>query len=230
MSQTEINSTIDSRSVSILSTSFASKPMASPYPTLTLYASKTPFPTATHYPTMMAYQTQPPYPTATAFPTWTPYPTWIITTSIPLSTETVSSEAGQEAAIQQPVTDNSEIMLQILIDFRSNLVSFGGLIDESVAADNPSLNCMPLSDMYDSLTQQTTIDVSQDQQNVQNAYGMYVEALSQFHARSIMLVENCRKQLAGESTNGVSSNQWELAREAVDNAISLIEPQIRKLG
>lgn len=231
ISKDELKTTIDAKVEIILSTSIAALTEPPPNPTFTAYPSQTPFPTATQYPTATPYPTQEPYVTTSPYPTASAYSVFSTTNSVLTATPLPSKTQNPESAITtQSTSDNSDTVLQLLLETRTKFLNFGGLIDESIAVENYSLNCSQLIENYNNLIELREIDVSQDQLVVQNAFSMYVESINLFQDRTKMMVDNCRQQISGESKDLISSYQWEVARESINDAIALIDPQIIKLG
>ena len=155
----------------------------------------------------------------TAVPTETPVPT-----ATPTSPPTVVAQPTIP-----PPRDLQADLLAAMLAVRTNMQSYGGLID--TALREGIISCQAVVDTYDLVAFAPVFDVTAADPVVQNAYGIYRNAISIFTAGTWDMTENCRTFLADpEGGTTIGFQQWGQARSEVNTALDALHPGIQSLG
>ncbi|MBK7894828.1 MAG: hypothetical protein WAS33_22710 [Candidatus Promineifilaceae bacterium] len=158
----------------------------------------------------------------TAVPTQTPTP-------LPTNTPAPAT-SSQDTSAPPPAAEPNleETLLNTMVQTRSNMQNFGGMID--TALNSGGISCEAVVETYDNVVLAPTFDVSGASPAVQGAYGSYRAAIDVFGTGARDMAENCRTAITNNSGTSIGFQQWGLARQQVNNAIDIIHPAIQSLG
>lgn len=110
---------------------------------------------------------------------------------------------------------------------RKQMERFGGVIDQAV--DTGKLNCQKTVDIYDSITDMPTFEVSGSDALAQYAYDSYRQSIDIFSTNAEGMVENCRHWLSDPYEDGtIPFQQWGLARKTVNESLEILIPAIER--
>jgi hypothetical protein len=154
----------------------------------------------------------------TAVPTETPAPT-----ETPMPTATVAVVVPQATAV--PAVSVTSELLTAANNVRSNMQSFGGMIDNAMRTG--FVDCQKIIDTYDAVAFAPTFNVTDP--NLASAYGSYRAAIALFTDGTRDMTGNCRELLNG-SNGSIPFQQWGLARQTVGEAGDILQPAILALG
>jgi len=185
--------------------------------TATPDATPTPYPTFTPYPTYTPYPTPTPEPTPTSTLTPTQTPTGTPTPTLtPTSTPTVVPTPNVTAAL-----------LQAMRNTRRQIEEYGGLID--IAMETRLIPCQQTVDLYDAIVNAPTFNVPANDEVTQYVYNCYRQAIGIFSGGARDMTENCRAWLADPQPGIIPFQQWGLARQKVNDALSILIPVVERL-
>ena len=185
--------------------------------TATLDATPTPYPTFTPYPTYTPYPTPTLEPTPTSTPTPTQTPTETPTpTPTPTSTPTAV-----------PTPNVTAVLLQTMRSTRRQIEEYGGLID--IATETRLIPCQQTVDLYDAIVNAPVFSVPAKDEVTQYAYNCYRQAIDIFAGGARDMTENCRAWLADPQPGVIPFQQWGLARQKVNDALSILIPAVERL-
>jgi len=186
-------------------------------PIATPDATYTPYPTFTPYPTYTPYPTSTPEPTPTSTPTPTQTPT---ETPTPTLTPTLTPTAV-------PTPNIIAALLQAMRNTRRQIEEYGGLID--IATETRLIPCQQTVDLYDAIVNAPVFSVPAKDEVTQYAYNCYRQAIDIFAGGARDMTENCRAWLADPQPGVIPFQQWGLARQKVNDALSILIPAVERL-
>jgi hypothetical protein len=159
---------------------------------------------------VMVTATEEPTPEATATATAAPQP------------------AAPTAPPAPPAPSADALLLDSMLNVRSNLQSFGGMIDRAI--NEGFVSCEDIVDTYDAVVLAPTYDVSSASVVTQGAYPAYRLAIQTFADGAWDMTQNCRDFLANPSYGEIGFQQWGAARANVNNALDVLHPAIQAMG
>jgi hypothetical protein len=162
---------------------------------------------------VMVTATEEPTPEATATATPAPVPT---------------SPPAPAAPPAPPAPSADARLLDSMLNVRSNLQSFGGMIDRAI--NEGFVSCEDIVDTYDAVVLAPTYDVSSASVVTQGAYPAYRLAIQTFADGAWDMTQNCRDFLANPSYGEIGFQQWGSARANVNNALDVLHPAIQAMG
>lgn len=179
---------------------------ATTYPTYTPQATFTPFSTYTPQATYTPLATYTPFPSATPLPTETATPT-------PTETPTVVFVTVAPVVSTAPPPQDTQAALLTQLD--TALYNFSLMAGEFISEGNPSsytanvnINCQYFIGNRALVIAPYTLDVSQSDPIVQNAYNLYQTAIPQIATATQWVVDNCNESLAnGQVMMNVAGSQ-----------------------
>ena len=100
---------------------------------------------------------------------------------------------------------------------------------EDIAAETRVIPCQQTVDLYDAIVNASTFSVPENDEVAQYAYNCYRQAIDIFAGGARDMTENCRAWLADPQPGIVPFQQWGLARQKVNDALSVLIPAIERL-
>ena len=142
------------------------------------------------------------------------------------ATATVAPQPAAPTAPPPPSAD--ALLLDSMLNVRSNLQSFGGMIDRAI--NEGFVSCQDIVDTYDAVVLAPTYDVSSASVVTQGAYPAYRLAIQTFADGARDMTQNCRDFLANPTYGEIGFQQWGAARANVNNALDVLHPAIQAMG
>lgn len=194
-------------------------PIATAQPTFTPLATLVPLPTYTPYPTHTLYPTYTPFPTATNFP--------IPTTELEPTKTPTSAPQSQQSTPPQSANVSAKL-LDAMITIRPQMEESGSLVD--TAFTTGFVNCTRVVLLYDTISVAPTFEMGSSSSTIQHAYNEYRRSISIFTSGGRDMAQNCRDYLNNpDEGTTIPFQQWGTAREAVNDALSVLIPAISLL-
>lgn len=194
---------------------------ATAYPTYTPQATFTPFSTYTPQATYTPLATYTPFPSATPLPTETPTPT-------PTETPTVVFVTVAPAVSTAPPPQDTQAALLTQLD--TALYNFSLMTGEFTPKGyaNPYLRSVTINCQYfignrTLLIAPYTLDVSQSDPIVQNAYNSYQTAIPQIATVTQWLVDSCNESITnGQVVMSLANSQVNSILSNLSGSLSLL--------
>lgn len=148
-------------------------------------------------------------------------------TDTPSPTNTPTPTSGTSNVPAPPLTS---VMLQTMIETRTQVQSYGGIIDSAV--NSGVIHCQQTVDLYDSIANSRSYDVSRADDTVKSAYTAYRRSVDIFRNGDgiVSMTNNCRNFLVDEQPGNVPFQQWGVARTEVNQVLEVLHPAIKSLG
>lgn len=201
-------------------------PSQTPQPTLTQQPTLTPRPTLTSQPTLTAEPSLTPWPALTPRPTYTPLPTLMIP---PTNTPQTTSIAQTGNANGQEQVSNTPFDVRHLNIIRSYMVELADMTkiqtpyyDYDFHLDD-QLECDRYLGTYYAYRGRLIQQSPTGDQNIQNAFALYQQALTIFEEQATYWANKCESDTS--ANNSITLNGYDqLAMLAVrEQALSLID-------
>jgi hypothetical protein len=149
-----------------------------------------------------------------------------LVTATPEPTPIPEPTATRIAATAVPAVPTAQLLASMRTA-RQDMERFGGLID--VALRDGYIDCQEVVDLYAKIAASPTYDVSRGSDAVRNAYNSYRTAIDVFVSGARDLNQNCRDFLASGGGGGIPFQQWGVARQQVNQALSILIPAIESI-
>ena len=95
-----------------------------------------------------------------------------------------------------------------------------------VAIRTGTVSCQEVVDRFDSIVASPTYNVSGSNDNIQSAYNQYRQAISTFSQGAKDMAQNCRDYLADPRPGSIPFQQWGVARQRVNDAVTILNSAI----
>jgi len=156
-----------------------------------------------------------------------------VVTATPTPTlEATATPAATNTPTPRPIVptatpDVTSVLLDAMRATRSNIESFGGLIDTALGVG--VISCQEVVNLYDATIAAPTFDVSGSPDPVRNAYSGFRASVDTFAAGAFDMAQNCREFLADPKGGTIPRQQWALARLRVNEALDILIPAITSM-
>jgi hypothetical protein len=126
-----------------------------------------------------------------------------------------------------PAGSSSGSLLQAMRSAKTDMERLGGLIDGALSSG--SIDCQDVVNTYDRVANAPTFNVAGSGAAVQNAYNNYRAAISTFANGARDMAQNCRDFLASGGGGSIPFQQWGLARQRINDALTILNPAIESI-